>query len=45
MCIIDLLSIRENLDQEEHSSPLAPEVPRYEGLQMPNQEINYFRLC
>lgn len=31
MCIVDLLlSIRENLDQEDNSTPLAPEVPWYE---------------
>lgn len=29
-CIIGLLSIRENLDQEENSTLLAPEVPWYE---------------
>lgn len=43
MGVIDfLLAIRENLEQRENSTTLAPEVPGYKCLQMlDSQMINY----
>lgn len=45
MCIIDLLlSIRENLDQEDNSILLAPEVPWYKLFYMSDKEMIHYNV-